>query len=71
MVHALGCAARILSSDGGLFEAEFCLNGWKRGSIYYPRGEFNAYGTGSIVFTEGRCSVSLLWGRYQYIVWED
>lgn len=71
MKRPVGCSSRILETDGEMFTVQFNLKNWSHGSIYYLSGDFNSFGTGSLLFNEGKCNVRLLWGKYRFIVREN
>ncbi len=65
------CTASVMRTDGEVFDVLFRLERWKRGNTYYLAGDFNARGTGSLSFREGRCIARMLWGRYRFKVLEN
>ncbi len=67
----VSCRAVVKEDDGEMFEVVFKLSRWNSSSTYYLSGDFNAFGTGSLVFSNGTCHVRLMWGRYRYIVREN
>lgn len=68
---AVSCSAVVTDGDGEMFGVLFKLGRWKSSNTYYLSGDFNAFGTGSLVFRNGRCRVRLMWGKYRYIVREN
>jgi cyclomaltodextrinase len=65
------CSFSVLSSDGEFFVLEASLHHFSPSSTYYLSGDFNAFGTGSLNFNEGKCTFSLRWGDYSFIIREN
>ena len=64
----VGCSVAAVDSDGEFSDVLLELSDFEKDSIYYLSGEFNAYGVGSIVFSNGTARFAVRNGTYRYVV---